>query len=162
MPSCYVSICFIAWTCDFVWRVWYALYCVVPLIPGLFESPLLLVCVMHCWCGKEWMHILHKSKGRLPFQECTGRNPPDKDLTYNHKNGHKWCMIVLLKEPRNAPGPPAGAHPRCYPLHISALHVWTYTKAPASALGDDLYETQVFTTNLPPQQKPLQTCTFYW
>lgn len=110
MPSCYVSICFIAWTCDFVWRVWYALYCVVPLIPGLFESPLLLVCVMHCWCGKEWMHILHKSKGRLLFQECTGRNPPEKDLTYNHKNGHKWCMIVLLKEPRNAPGPPTGAH----------------------------------------------------
>lgn len=90
--------------------MWYALYCLVPLIPFLFDSHLMLFCVMHYWCGKERMHILHKSKSSLPFQECTGNNPPDKDFTYNCKNGHKRWMVAFLKEPRNATGPPVIAH----------------------------------------------------
>lgn len=111
---------------------------------------------MHYWCGKEWMCILHKSKGRLLFQECTGSDPPDKDLTYTHKNGHKWWMVVLRKEPRNATGPPVGAHPRRYPLHISPLHVWIHTKHESLLQTDNSYKAQVLTIHLSAPAKASQ------
>lgn len=118
---------------------------------------------MHCWCGKEWMHILHKSKGRLLFQECTGSNPPDNDLTFNHKNGHKWWMVVLLKEPRNAAGTPVSARPKQHPLHLSVLHVRIYTKHKSLLQTDNLCETQVFTTCLSTPTKASQAPYLsYW
>lgn len=116
----------------------------------------MLVCVTHYWCGKEWVHILHKSKGRLLFQECTGSNPPDKDLTYNHKEGLKMgngCPPERAQECHRAS---SRRSPQTYPSHISVLCVWIYTKHESLGWTENLYETQVLSAYLSTSEKASQ------